>query len=39
MLNKRRYQDKIMLARTRLRKGLMIEAYEILGQILTDMEK
>lgn len=36
--NKKRYQAKIINARARLKEGKVIEAYDILGEILTDME-
>jgi len=38
MENKKRYQPRIMMARNELREGKVIEAYDILGEILKDME-
>ena len=38
MENKKRYQLKIMDARSLLRSGMIINAYDILGEILKDME-
>jgi hypothetical protein len=38
-VDKKRYQVSIMCARDELKKGKVIEAYDILGRILEDMEK
>jgi hypothetical protein len=37
--NKKIYQLKILEARRNLRDGLVINAYDVLGSILDDMEK
>jgi len=36
---KKQYQANIIVARGELKKGKVIEAYDILGRILEDMEK
>lgn len=36
---KRRYQFQILRARSKIREAKYIEAYDILGGILLDMEK
>ena len=36
---KKRYQQRIMLARMHLKVGKYFEVYDILGAILEDMEK
>lgn len=38
-MNKKLYQSKILQARRKLREGKIIDAYDILGDILGDMEK
>ncbi len=37
-INKKIYQPKIINVRILLREGKVIEAYDILGEILKDME-
>ena len=36
--NKKLYQQKILVVRSLLRRGLTINAYDTLGEILKDME-